>query len=153
MCKYILIDNKFINLTRQNIMSFQKMFSSKSPFKSNHGNENARSFGGYDSETGEVIDARTGRTPSQQEALNRAYEEKIAAYPNEYAAYNEARDAYQQWNESENQFGFGDLDYPQQAELDSIESAWKNIKNQPVEAKPKIEVVKPATESVDPTKQ
>lgn len=113
-------------------MSFQKMFSSKSPFKSNHGNENARSFGGYHPETGEVIDARTGRTPSEQQALNRAYEQKKIDFADEYAAYNDALDAYDAWNDSENSFGFGGLEYPKQAELDSIRNAWRNIKNNEV---------------------
>jgi hypothetical protein len=135
---------------------FQKMFSAKNPIRHNHGNENARSFGGYHPETGEVIDAITGRTQSEQDALNRAYEQKKIDFADEYAAYNDAIDAYEAWNEKDNQFGFGGLEYPQQAELDSIRNAWRTIKNQPVEAKPKIEVdklVKPAGESVDPTKQ
>lgn len=113
-------------------MSFQKMFASKSPFRSSHGNENARSFGGYHPETGEVIDARTGRTPSEQDALNRAYEQKKIDFADEYAAYNDALDAYEAWNDSENSFGFGGLEYPQQAELDSIRNAWRNIKNNDV---------------------
>tara|TARA_Y100000356_G_scaffold47093_1_gene37292 strand:+ start:501 stop:1106 length:606 start_codon:yes stop_codon:yes gene_type:complete len=113
-------------------MSFQKMFASKSPFRSSHGDENARSFGGYHEETGEVIDARTGRTPSEQKALNDAYDRKIAAYPDEYARYNDALDAYEAWNDSENSFGFGGLEYPNQSELDSIEAAWKNMSAPPI---------------------
>ena len=111
---------------------FQKMFSAKNPIRHNHGNENARSFGGYHPETGEVIDARTGRTPSEQDALNRAYEQKKLDFADEYAAYNNALDAYEAWNDSENSFGFGGKEYPKQAELDSIENAWKNIKNNDV---------------------
>ena len=135
---------------------FQRIFSAKTPFRHNHGDETSRQFGGYDKETGEVINAITGRTPSQQDAINNAMEQRRVQYADEYAAYNDARNAYKVWNEKDNQFGFGGLDYPQQAELDSVTDVWHKIKNQPVETKPKIEVdklVKPADESVDPTKQ
>ena len=112
---------------------FQRKFSAKSPLRHNHGNENARSFGGYHQETGEVIDARTGRTPSEQEAINLAEDQKKLDFADEYNAYGNARDSWRQWNETENQFGFGDLEYPKQAEFDSIRAAWENAGKKPVQ--------------------
>ena len=109
---------------------FQKIFSAKTPFRHNHGDETSRQFGGYDPETGEVINAITGRTPSQQEAINLALDRKRVEFADEYAAYNDAMDAYKNWNEKDNSFGFGGLDYPQQAALDSARDTWHNIKNQ-----------------------
>ena len=103
----------------------------------NHGNENSRQFGGYDPETGEVINAITGRTPSQQAAMNDALEQRELANPQVLAAYKDAMAAYESWNDSENEFGFGGKDYPQQEQLDATRKAWFDIKNAPVESKPK----------------
>ena len=119
---------------------FQRIFSAKTPFRHNHGNENARSFGGYDPETGEIIDARTGRTPSQQEALNLAIEQKRVEFPDEYAAYNNARNAYMTWKDNlEPEFLFGGKEYPQQAELDSVTDVWRNIRKQVYDKKAQVD--------------
>ena len=122
---------------------FQRIFSAKTPFRHNHGNENARSFGGYDPETGEIIDARTGRTPSQQQAINLALEQKQVEFPDEYAAYQDARNAYMTWQDNlEPEFLFGGKEYPQQAELDSVTDVWRNIKNQVYNKKAPVDTTK-----------
>jgi len=74
---------------------FQRAFSSKSPLNSNHGNENSRQFGGYDPDSGEVINALTGKTQSQQNAANKLEMAKQLRFPDEYGAYQEAQTAHQ----------------------------------------------------------
>ena len=110
---------------------FQKKFSAKSPLRFDHGNENSRQFGGYDPNTGEVINALTGKTPSQQKAASAAYRQKIYNNPAEYEAYKAANEAWRTWDETENEWGFGGKEYPKQAELDSISQAWKNLPSIP----------------------
>ena len=68
-----------------------------------------------------------GNTAEQQAALNEQNLLKQKVFATEYNTLGQARADKSQWDNTENEFGFGDLTYPKQSQLDSLKNAYNNL--------------------------
>ena len=70
----------------------------------------------------------TGNTKSEQIVANNIEAKKQVNFAKEYNNYKTARKNKKNWEDKENDFGFGDKKYPQQKQLDSLRTVYKNLK-------------------------
>ena len=70
----------------------------------------------------------TGNTKSEQIVANNIETKKQVNFAKEYNNYKTARENKKNWEDKENDFGFGDKKYPQQKQLDSLRTVYKNLK-------------------------
>jgi hypothetical protein len=69
-----------------------------------------------------------GNTKEEQAKLNSANKIKQEKFPNEYNNYKKAVYDKKNWEETENDFGFGGKEYPGQRTLDSLRTVYRNKK-------------------------
>ena len=69
-----------------------------------------------------------GNTQDEQAKLNSAENSKQVKFAKEFNDYTTARKNKSNWEDTENDFGFGEKEYPQQKELDSLGTVYKNLK-------------------------
>ena len=69
-----------------------------------------------------------GNTKEEQAKLNSANKSKQEKFVNEYNNYKTAVYDKKNWEETENDFGFGGKEYPKQKTLDSLRTVYRNKK-------------------------
>ena len=69
-----------------------------------------------------------GNTKEEQAKLNSANKSKQEKFVNEYNNYKKAVYDKKNWEETENDFGFGGKEYPGQRTLDSLRTVYRNKK-------------------------
>jgi hypothetical protein len=69
-----------------------------------------------------------GNTKEEQDKLNSANKSKQEKFVNEYNNYKTAVYDKKNWEETENDFGFGGKEYPKQRTLDSLKTVYRNKK-------------------------
>ena len=67
-----------------------------------------------------------GNTQDEQAKLNSAENSKQVKFAKEFNDYTAARKDKTNWENTENDFGFGDKEYPQQRQLDSLKTVYRN---------------------------
>jgi len=67
-----------------------------------------------------------GNTQDEQAKLNSAENSKQVKFAKEFNNYKAAREDKKNWENTENDFGFGDKEYPQQRQLDSLKTVYRN---------------------------
>ena len=67
-----------------------------------------------------------GNTQDEQAKLNSAENSKQVKFAKEFNNYNAAIEDKKNWENTENDFGFGDKEYPQQRQLDSLRTVYRN---------------------------
>ena len=68
-----------------------------------------------------------GETQDQQNARVNQTQFKQETYPDEYQAYGDAVDAKTKWDETDNDFGFGGKEYPNQANIDDARQEYRSL--------------------------
>ena len=68
----------------------------------------------------------TGNTQDEQAKLNSAENSRQVKFAKEFNDYTAARKDKKNWENTENDFGFGDKEYPQQRQLDSLKTVYRN---------------------------
>mgnify|MGYP003626864943 CR=1 FL=1 len=69
-----------------------------------------------------------GNTQEQQAKLNSAENSKQVKFAKEFNDYTAAVKDKTNWEDTENDFGFGSKEYPEQRNLDSLKTVYKNKK-------------------------
>ena len=69
-----------------------------------------------------------GNTQDEQAKLNSAENSKQVKFAEEFNDYTAARKNKTNWENTENDFGFGDKEYPDQKTLDSLKTVYRNKK-------------------------
>ena len=69
-----------------------------------------------------------GNTQEQQAKLNSAENSKQVKFAKEFNDYTTAVKDKTNWEDTENDFGFGSKEYPEQRNLDSLKTVYKNKK-------------------------
>jgi hypothetical protein len=67
-----------------------------------------------------------GNTQDEQAKLNSAENSKQVKFAKEFNNYKAAIEDKKNWEKTENDFGFGDKEYPQQRQLDSLRTVYRN---------------------------
>ena len=67
-----------------------------------------------------------GNTQDEQAKLNSAENSRQVKFAKEFNDYTAARKDKKNWENTENDFGFGDKEYPQQRQLDSLKTVYRN---------------------------
>ena len=67
-----------------------------------------------------------GNTQDEQAKLNSEENNKQVKFAKEFNDYTIARKNKSNWEDTENNFGFGDKEYPQQKQLDSLKTVYRN---------------------------
>ena len=67
-----------------------------------------------------------GNTQDEQAKLNSAENSRQVKFAKEFNDYTAARKNKKNWENTENDFGFGDKEYPQQRQLDSLKTVYRN---------------------------
>ena len=67
-----------------------------------------------------------GNTQDEQDKLNSEENNKQVKFAKEFNDYTIARKNKSNWEDTENNFGFGDKEYPQQRQLDSLKTVYRN---------------------------
>jgi len=70
----------------------------------------------------------TGNTKSEQIVANNIEAKKQVKFAKEFNDYTAAIKNKKNWENKENDFGFGGKKYPQQKQLDSLRTVYKNLK-------------------------
>ena len=67
-----------------------------------------------------------GNTQDEQAKLNSEENNKQVKFAKEFNDYTTARKNKSNWENTENDFGFGNKEYPQQRQLDSLKTVYRN---------------------------
>ena len=67
-----------------------------------------------------------GNTQDEQAKLNSAENSRQVKFAKEFNDYTAAREDKKNWENTENDFGFGGKEYPQQRQLDSLKTVYRN---------------------------